>query len=576
VGPIRRLARYREDEIALTLRALLRLAPLCDATVLTGEAGLEREVSWPATLRVRPPAFEPLSGHELALVSIDALRLLDESLSLAQLIGRLAERGVSGIVVVGTPDEVAIQRAAQADLPLLQLPASHHLADLGPTISRVIAEQRTRLYQLGLEAQQQLAAVSMDGRGLGGIVERLSEVAGREAILWNASGEIVHTAPVRGRTDREIDRAGGGAAGLLGRLRDGFETGGDARGEPATARLAWGDGVALAAPVAVRDDVVGYLMLVAEIDDFGEDDQVVLARGSLVCALELAKQEAVTEAERRLRGDFFDDLLGNGIGHESTEALITRGRHLGYDLQRTYTALSIAPDRIDLVESPRGSTIERLAREVSEYLTGRGAAGLVAQRRHAVALFLVNESPGDPNPARRFAENLREYLIGPVGLSVSIGLGSYHPGIAGLRIAYQEAEQAGQIGREFFGPGQVTAFGDLGVYRLLYAFRQSSELAAFCEETLAPLVDYDAKNGSTLVETLDVFFRCDASLRSAADALFLHRNSLAYRLRRVTEITGLNLDNLEDRLRLQLALKGRRLVRAQQVTTSGAQVGWSS
>src|SRR6185369_5391568 len=108
----------------------------------------------------------------------------------------------------------------------------------------------------------------------------------------------------------------------------------------------------------------------------------------------------------------------------------------------------------------------------------------------------------------------------------------------------------------------------LGVYRLLYAFRQSNELSAFCEETLAPLAEYDAKNGTSLVDTLDVFFRCDASLRSAADALYLHRNSLAYRLRRISEITGLNLDNLEDRFRLQLALKGRRLVRAQETPMS--------
>src|SRR5439155_10764587 len=119
------------------------------------------------------------------------------------------------------------------------------------------------------------------------------------------------------------------------------------------------------------------------------------------------------------------------------------------------------------------------------------------------------------------------------------------------------------IGRDFFGPGQVTAFADLGVYRLLYAFRQSGELAAFCEETLATLLEYDAKNGTALVETLEVYFRCDASLHAAAEALFLHRNSLAYRLRRISEITGLVLDNLEDRFRLQLALKGYRLVRGQ-------------
>lgn len=106
----------------------------------------------------------------------------------------------------------------------------------------------------------------------------------------------------------------------------------------------------------------------------------------------------------------------------------------------------------------------------------------------------------------------------------------------------------------------MTAFADLGVYRLLYTFRHSKELAEFCEETLAPLTDYDAKNGTSLVETLEMYLRCDASLGAAAEALYLHRNSLAYRLRRIAELTGLNLDNLEDRFRLQLALKARRLV----------------
>jgi purine catabolism regulator len=546
------------------------LSPLSDGTIVAGEAGLDREVGWPATLRVRPPAFEPLSGHELALVSTEALRLLDETLSLGQLIGRLAERSVAGVVAIGPIDEVAIERAELAGLPLLSLPPSHHLADLGPAISRVIAEQRTRLYQLGLEAQQQLAAVSMGGRGLGGIVERLAEFTGRSVVLCDNAGDVIYQASGNGAIGWAIGPSGRVeplVAALQERLRGDVEQ----RGEPVTARVRWEAGYALAVPVVVRDAVAGYLLLLAPSDEFGEDDQVVLARGSLVCALELAKQEAVTEAERRLRGDFFDDLLGTGVPQESTEALINRGRHLGYDLQRTYTALAIAPDRVERFDARGGSAVDRLAREVSEYLTGRGAAGLVAQRRQAVALFLVNENPGDPNPARRFAENLREYLIGPVGLSVSIGLGSYHPGVAGLQRAYREAEQACQIGREFFGPGQVTAFGDLGVYRLLYAFRQSAELAAFCEETLAPLVDYEVKNGMSLVETLDVFFRCDASLRAAADALFLHRNSLAYRLRRVAEITGLNLDNLEDRLRLQLALKGRRLVQAHQAAAAGLQ-----
>lgn len=535
---------------------------------------------------MRPPAFEPLGGHELAIVSVDALRLLDETLSLAQLLGRLAERNVAGVVVVGAVDGAAVERANRSGLPLLRLPDTYYFADLGPMISRVIAEQKTKQYQLGLDVHHQLAEVSMSGRGLGAIVARISDLTSRPAVLLGDTGEVLVRAGDVSSTD---------VVPPINLLIQRCQPVSGGKGEPFAVHVVLDAGTALVSPVVVRDSVVGYLILLAATDDFGDEDHIAVTRGSLVCALELAKQEAVTEAERRLRGDFFDALL-NGTPGESVEALVDRGQRLGYDLQRTYLALAIAPDDSDRTDSGDATTA-RIAREVSEYLASRRAIGLVASRRQAVALFLsvnlgTSPSPGpdatsararvadasdhrgesdsaedgfhragDLSGARRFAEELRDYLSGPVGLSVSIGLGRFHAGLGGLRIGWREAEQASQIGREFFGPGQVTAYGDLGVYRLLYAFRDSEELASFCDDTLVALLEYDDKNGTELLQTLDVFFRCDASLRAAADALFLHRNSMAYRLRRISEISGLDLDNLEDRFRLQLALKGYRLVR---------------
>lgn len=522
--------------------------------MVAGDAGLDNEVSWPAVLRVRPPAFEPLNGHELALVSLEMLRLLDESLSLAELVGRLGERGVAGVVVVGNAEPAAVESAERARLPLLCLPESYHFADLGPAVGRAIAEQRARLYQLGLDVYHQLAEVSMTGRGLRGIVGRLAELTGREVVLQNAAGEaLVRVLPVEGPV------AGDDVAGGLGSaqaLRAAFPRGRDGHAEPPIARVILPAGIGLATPVIVRDAVVSYLALLGVADDFADDDQVMLGRGAAVCALELAKQDAVIEAEHRLRGDFFDDLL-EGRG-ESADALLGRARHLGYDLQQAHAALAVT---LDGTERAAAGLVERLAREAGEFAARHQLACLVAVRGQAVALFVPLAAAPDPGPAHQFARDLCAYLTGQVELPLSIGVGSYHPGVQGMRTAYHEAEQAAEIGRELFGAGQVTGFADLGVYRLLYAFRHADELAEFCRETLAPLSSYDAKNGTSLVETLDVYFRCDASLGGAAEALYLHRNSLAYRLRRIRELTGLNLDSLEDRFRLQLALKAGRLVR---------------
>jgi len=504
-------------------------------------------------LRIRPPAFEPLTGHELALVSIEALRLLDESLSLAQLVGRLAERGVAGVVVVGPVDVSAISRANAAALPLLQLPETYHYAELGPAVSRVIGEQRTRQYQLGIDIHHQLVEVSLGGRGLPGIVTRLADLAGRRVVLLGIGQDVIARAAPPDLPASELDEVVPEAEILRARFAGEI----DSRAEPPTTRLSVAGGATLAAPIVVRDAIAAFLCLLG--GEFTDDDQVALTRGCQVCALELAKQEAVTEAERRLRGGFFDDLLEGS--QESTEALIARGRHLGHDFQRPYVMLALAPDGVEPDNSRFPEALERTAREAVQFLNGRRATGLVTPRRESVALFLGIESGTDPAATRRFAEELRDYLAGPVGLSTSIGIGTAHPGVPGMRRGLREAEQAYQIGREFFGPGQVTAYPDLGVYRLLYAFRSSEELTTFCQETLGSLLEYDDKNGTELVETLDAFFRHDASLRTAAEALFLHRNSLAYRLKRISEISGYDLDSLEDRFRLQMALKGLRLAK---------------
>ncbi len=86
-----------------------------------------------------------------------------------------------------------------------------------------------------------------------------------------------------------------------------------------------------------------------------------------------------------------------------------------------------------------------------------------------------------------------------------------------------------------------------------HALSHSESLESFrCLTT--PLEDYDRDHNSDLVHTLRVFFEANANSSEAADRLFLHRNSMAYRLERVQNLTGLDLKNHKVRLALQLGL----------------------
>jgi PucR family transcriptional regulator, purine catabolism regulatory protein len=87
-----------------------------------------------------------------------------------------------------------------------------------------------------------------------------------------------------------------------------------------------------------------------------------------------------------------------------------------------------------------------------------------------------------------------------------------------------------------------------------------AELDAFCEDVLGPLLAYDRAHASALLETLGVYLRANENLRRTAERLFVHVNTVNYRLRRIEAITGLDLADSRQRLIAEVALETVRLL----------------
>lgn len=81
------------------------------------------------------------------------------------------------------------------------------------------------------------------------------------------------------------------------------------------------------------------------------------------------------------------------------------------------------------------------------------------------------------------------------------------------------------------------------------------ELNQFYKDTLEPLVKYDKEKGSELVKTLQMFFQCGGNLKKVSEEMFTHYNTIVYRMQRIKDITGMNLENPNERLNLQVAFK---------------------
>jgi DNA-binding PucR family transcriptional regulator len=181
------------------------------------------------------------------------------------------------------------------------------------------------------------------------------------------------------------------------------------------------------------------------------------------------------------------------------------------------------------------------------------------------ALWPLPAAPGDrplepPPGLLRLADELQHGLAGR-GLVVAGGVGRGHGGLDGAARSRAEAAGALWAAWNLFAGSTIARYSDLGLYRLLLPLRTAhgGELRLFYEETLGPLIT-EGESGTKLLDTLDAYLAHGGNVSETAAALYLHRNTLSYRLRRITEISGLDLTDPAVCLRVQVALAVRRLL----------------
>lgn len=523
--------------------------------LLAGESGAFREVTWASTLRVRPPAFPTLGPGEMALLASDWLEMIDPPIGLNQVVDALAQRGAAAVGVMGQVALNAVQRADDLGIPLISLPEGTNLYETEGAIGRFISQQRTSLYQRAGDIHSRLMEASIQGKGMLGLLWVLAQATGKAAALLDQAHRPRHVAAPPGIRLIAQELASAVADDALLNLEAGLTA--QHGGDQPVARLpvALPGLQAMGCAVSLGSQVSGYLMLIGPAGQLGSLERLALAQASSVFASEMAKEKAVIQAESRLRGGFLEDVLEGQLEDEAEVA--SRASYLGYDIlgPSVVVALAIEPghNRNVAVHGVNDELLHRIADALP-----RQAPSMI--KDDVVALVMrVDENCEKGHPAAG-AEAIRARVSGAVkDAAIMAGVGRCHTGLHGLRRSYQEARRALALGKDTMPRGHTHFFGDLGIYPVLFPLWGSRESVSFVEETLGALLAYDQQNHTELVTTLDSYLAHGSNLNRTAETLHLHRNSLAYRIRRIEEVAGVSLDDSENCFRMQLALKLHRL-----------------
>jgi sugar diacid utilization regulator len=411
------------------------------------------------------------------------------------------------------------------------------------------------------------------------LTARISELLGRSAVVEDPVGRLISSAgpeepdALRRLIEEHGLRAskGSGVEETRRERRDRYARLPDGYLSVPVERWRMGDREFFWTPIGTGTPA-GYLWMDLEERPLKPEDVVLLYWARRVLETELGKERIRLETELGARGDFVDDLVSGHYG--SVDLLLQRARYLGADLAEG--ALVLVVDIDDFARylerrKPKEPVIQELKRRLADAVRLQArqlfSNFLLGPRSDNVILFLgpsEKESPKDlPELARRLARDVQRYVKGLLpDLTVSVGIGRYKRNPALLPDAYSEAEVALEIGHRIHGPSSVSTFEGAGTYKLLFRVLQENpeELEAFYGETLEPVVRYDSRYGTDLVRTLTTYLENDASTVRTAGDLFAHRHTIRYRLDRVGELTGLDVDKSEDRERLTLGIKAMQLL----------------
>jgi sugar diacid utilization regulator len=262
------------------------------------------------------------------------------------------------------------------------------------------------------------------------------------------------------------------------------------------------------------------------------DADEYLQMAAVAALTEVAVAEARDETEQSLRGSLLEELLTR----EDMDAddVVRRAARMGSDLSEGAVALCADPG-----ERSAGRLLAVIADERPDALC------------QAIGTRVYALLPGGTDDARRVATRLSRQAL--------VGISSRYADPAELRRALEEAELVLDVTSD--GEAPEEGIGG-GTYRLLFRVLAShpEEVKSFYEDTVADVVRYDEQYSTDLLGTLEAYLAENCNMNATASAIYAHRHTVAYRLERIKELTGLNPTASEDRERLGLGLKAYRII----------------
>lgn len=243
--------------------------------------------------------------------------------------------------------------------------------------------------------------------------------------------------------------------------------------------------------------------------------------------------------------------------YSDEKIMIERGRILDIDLKNdVFQTVVIQPAGKKELDEKGGKMLKFMSRQLLAYVRSLKlieTCSLLNLKNHAV-LVIEGKSKEDLEKGSVFlkAELLKRMKSGFHHSSWKMGMGCTDSGLEGIRRSYETALKVIETGAILKENEDIYTYGELEIYCQLREMMIHNPVN-FYQEVLGKIQNEE------LTKTLETYYDCECSMEETAKVMFTHKNTIKYRIKKIRDLTGLDVKKQEDSFKIYLMLLEKKL-----------------
>jgi len=539
----------------LTVEEALTVFPFSKARLVAGEKGKSRKIKAVNTMDA-PDVVNWIRAGELLLTTAYAIK--DSPDELLQLLQKMNERGAAGIGLKlgrywSQIPQVVLDEANRLHFPVLELPFEFAFSDQMDALFQAEFEKSTKKLHDALEKQMRLVRFTLQTEDFSNPFRTIADILAHAIVVFNARGQMLFNGS--DWPEAEWTRQWPWAPK--------YEKG----------RTAFGWFCRI--PLMKEGECYGFLIVIPETGPIHPDEEGLYHQAAEVLCYHMDK---FRDGRHTMAGYRWSLAAERYLqGRLSKESFVEQAKTLGSPLLSGpfVAALAVPASAVEPVQDSPPSVQESLRdirREIGYHpILGAWESHIVEIGDGVLFLFKAQEQPaenGNETFVRLLTECLNEALGSPEDAKARCYVSKVKREITEIADAYEECREARRLGRYFGVGGAVVLFSDLE-FTYLFSHIPDEAMKKYCRHLLRPLTKKDDEYIADFYATLEAFFASEGQIGEAAKQLFVHRNTLQYRLDKIGELLGLDFKKVSDLLKLKLMLMFKHLLAADKNGAEG-------